>query len=124
MSASEHAGTTEKALLNTGVGRVAVGLLRHEYDTKRMSSPHWRDYGPATQEQLILRARQLVLLYTDGPPEDGERRMAQALLLHDYEHNRASTPGWDDLARTTQEQYRLHAHQLARLHAGETQPRD
>lgn len=46
--------------------------------------------------------------------------MAQALLRHDYEHNRASSPGWDDLAHDTQEQYPLHTRQLARLHAGET----
>jgi len=116
----EHADTAKESPVDTGVGRVAVGLLRHEYDMKRMSSPNWRDYSPATQEQLILRARQLVLLYTDGPPEDGERRMAEALLLHDYEHNYASSVGWDDLARDTQERYLRHAHQLARLHAGQT----
>lgn len=51
-----------------GILRVAQLLLQWDYDANRASSPDWDGLIDSTQEQYLLRARQIVAAYTEKAP--------------------------------------------------------
>lgn len=103
------------ALAATPVGRVAYALLRDDFDRRLVCSAQWDDYSVGTQRAYLARADLLVELYERSPVDQRVLRLAARLLLHAYEHNRASSPEWDSLADDSQEQYLFRAQQIGRL---------